>query len=160
MTDDRPDFGVLLSLAGVTFAEELRLHMHASGFVGFTTRTGFVLRLLADEPLSVRVLAERLHMTPQATLKLVEGMTLAGFVDRAPKGLDRRQRIVKIGDRGREALDAAKAFHARFELNLAAEVGADTAREVRHALELVAGRTGVRVPGGAGRDRAPGDLRH
>ncbi|TIC81292.1 hypothetical protein E8D34_18025 [Nocardioides sp. GY 10113] len=148
MTDDRQDFGVLLSLASVTFAQELRDHMHDAGFIGFTTRTGFVLRLLLTEPLSLRGLADRLHMTPQATLKLVDGMALAGFVDRATSMRDRRLRMVQVNDRGRAALDAAKGFHQKFELDLAADVGEAAAADVRRALELLANRTPVSVPGG------------
>ncbi|WP_141013997.1 hypothetical protein [Nocardioides sambongensis] len=54
MTDDRQDFGVLLALAQVTFSEELREHLRTEGHESFTTRTGFVLRLLTAEPLSLR----------------------------------------------------------------------------------------------------------
>lgn len=147
MTDDRQDFGVLLSLAQVTFTEELKSHMYDAGYVGFSTRIGFVLRLLLDEPLSLRGLADRLHMTPQATLKLVDGMTMSGFVDRSPSHLDRRLRLVSVSDCGRAALDAARAFHARLEDELAEEIGVTAARGVRRGLEALAARTPVAVPG-------------
>lgn len=148
MTDDGQDFGVLVSLAQVTFTEELKAHMYDAGYVGFTTRVGFVLRLLLEEPLSLRGLADRLHMSPQATLKLVDGMTVAGFVDRSPSHLDRRLRLVSVSDSGRAALEEARRFHGRLEEELAAEIGPTAARGLRRGLAVLANRAPVAVPGG------------
>lgn len=142
---------MLLSLAQVTFADELQAHLREAGHPGFTTRTGFVLRLLVSEPLSLRALADRLHMTPQATLKLVDVMTEAGYVDRTGSPSDGRVRLVAVNDRGREALATARAFHDRFEADLAATIGDEAAAGVRHGLELLAARTPVAVPGSRGR---------
>lgn len=149
VTSDRQDFGVLLSLAGVTFAEELRAHVQAAGFPGFSTRTGFVLRLLLAEPLGLRRLADRMHMTPQATLKVVDAMTEAGYVDRVDSPADGRVRLVAVSKRGREALATARAFHEKFEAELAASVGDATGEDVRRALECIAQRSPVVVPTGS-----------
>ncbi|WP_141013996.1 MarR family winged helix-turn-helix transcriptional regulator [Nocardioides sambongensis] len=90
-------------------------------------------------------------MTPQATLKLVDLMTEAGYVDRTDSPEDRRVRLVVVNDRGREALATAQAFHDRFESDLATSIGGEAAAGVRRGLELLAARTPVAVPGGNGR---------
>jgi DNA-binding MarR family transcriptional regulator len=144
VTADRPDFGVLIALANVTFARELQAHMTEVGFGGFTTRTGYVLRVLLAEPLSLRALADALGITSQATLKIVDAMAQGGLVDRRPSEADGRLRLVSVTDRGRDALAAARSFHERFEADLADAVGADGAARVRSALEHIA----VRAPSG------------
>lgn len=137
---------MLLSLAQVTFAEELEQHVRAAGFTGFTTRTGFVLRLLLEEPLGLRRLADRIHMTPQATLKVVDAMTEAGYVDRVGSAEDGRVRLVAVSERGREALATARTFHERFESEVAGVVGDGAVVDVRRALEVIAARSPVVVP--------------
>lgn len=149
--NDRQDFGVLLSLAQVTFAEELRTHLHDSGYTGFSTRTGFVLRLLEEKPLGLRRLADRMHMTPQATLKIVDAITEERYVDRVDSPDDGRVRLVAVSDRGRDALETARRFHQSFEDDLSARIGADAAAGARSALEVLAARAPVAVPAGGRR---------
>lgn len=146
MTDDRPDFGVLLALAQVTFAEELRSYMAEVGFAGFSTRLGAVLRVLQDRPLGLRALADELGMTSQATLKIVDRMTQLGLVDRTPSRTDGRVRLVAMSDHGRAALEVARGFHDRFESELADGIGAASAADTRRALEHVASRAPAIVP--------------
>lgn len=146
MTSERPDFGVLLALAQVTFAEELRAHMADVGFAGFSTRTGYVLRVLTAERLSLRALADELGMTSQATLKIVEPMVQSGLVERTPSPTDRRLRLITVTARGQDALSAARSFHDGFEQDLADRVGVAAAGEVRRALATIAGRAPAAVP--------------
>lgn len=138
---------MLLALAYVTFAEDLRVHMASAGYAGFTTRHGSVLRiLLQGGPLSLRLLADRLRMSSQATLKLVDQMAAAGVVARARSHDDGRVRLVRLTDSGREALARAGAFHDRFESELADKLGSDAAA-ARRVLESIAERAPVVVPG-------------
>jgi DNA-binding MarR family transcriptional regulator len=155
VTADRPDFGVLLALAHVTFADELRRHMREVGFAGFTTRTGQVLRVLLVEPLSLRALADELGMSSQATLKIVAALDRDGLVERIRSPEDQRLRLVAVAERGHAALRAARGFHRQFEADLAAELGAEPVAGARRALEEVAQRAPERVPQ-AVRPRGPG----
>ncbi|MEQ6902783.1 MarR family transcriptional regulator [Nocardioides sp. YIM 152588] len=157
MIGDRQDIGVLLSLAQVAFQEQLVADLDRQGYDGFTPRTGFVLRLLAEEPLPLARLAERLLMSPQATVKLVDLMTSHGYVERFASDEDGRLRLVAVSDRGRQALAAAHAFHERFELDLGERLGVAGAAVLREALELLAGQTAVVVPGGVRRATRGGD---
>jgi DNA-binding MarR family transcriptional regulator len=140
------DFGVLLSLAYVTFVRELDGALAAAGHPGFQRWYGFVLRALAAEPVTLRELADRLEVTSPAALKTVRAMEADGYLERLADPADGRVRRVALTDRGRAALAAARAFHARFERELAGEVGPVRVRHTRAALEAVVDRGGRELP--------------
>lgn len=139
------DFGVLLSLAGVVFVDALHQQMADDGFKDYTVRSGWVLRMLGEESLSLRELAQRMELSSPGTLKAIEPMLQAGYVERA-QGADRRVRTVQVTARGRAALLRATAFHAEFEESLAAAVGAADAAATRRGLEALVGRGSPHLP--------------
>lgn len=149
------DFGVALAVAHVTFQEALFRHMVAEGFEEFTARQGAVLRLLEDAPMSLRELAASLQMTSPGALKLVATMTAAGLVERVAEPTDRRLRLVRVTDRGHEAVVVAGRFHAAFERELAARLGADVVGSARTVLEDVAARAPASVPASLRGSRRP-----
>lgn len=132
-----PDFGVLLAIANATFIDRLHRHMEDIGFAGFTTRTGFVLRLLDGKPLSLRELADRLEMSSPAALKVIDAMVRDGYVERTSAPQDRRVRAVVPTARGYAALAAARRFHETVEEQLVADVGPEDAAAVRRGLEAI-----------------------
>lgn len=134
-----PDFGILLGLAYAAFVDELRDHLAAEGYPDLHRWFGYVARSLADGPLNLRALADRLAMTPQGALKIVDELGAGGYVERIPDPDDGRGRRVRLSKRGAAALAAARAFHQRFERELGRDIGADRAVELRALLaELVA----------------------
>lgn len=139
------DFGMLLNLAGVVFLDELTDSLRAAGFEGFNSRTGWVIRSIGDEPVSLRDLAERLSLSSPGTLKAIDPMITHGYLERASTE-DRRVRAVAVTDRGREALAAARAFHAGFEQRIGEVMGPETAALTRQALEAVVARGSRHVP--------------
>ncbi|MGB0098896.1 MAG: MarR family transcriptional regulator [Nocardioides sp.] len=139
------DFGVLLAVAHATFLDRLHRHMEELGFEGFTTRTGFVLRVLSspgeDQALSLREIADVLEMSSPAALKVVDAMVREGYVERVAGRRDRRVRAVTPTERGRAALAAARKFHADFEQSLGA-----AAPDLRAGLGLIAGQASAAIP--------------
>jgi DNA-binding MarR family transcriptional regulator len=144
--DGGDDFGVLLSLAYVTFVRELDVALAAAGYAGFQRWYGYVLRALAAEPVTLRELADRLEVTSPAALKTVRAMEADGYLERQPDPRDGRVRRVALTARGRDALTAARAFHTRFERELAEQAGAVRVRHTRVALAAVVDRGGRDVP--------------
>jgi DNA-binding MarR family transcriptional regulator len=140
------DFGVLLSLAYVAFVRELDDALSATGFPGFQRWYGYVLRALVDGPMTLRELADRLEVTSPAALKTVRAMEADGYLERRADPSDGRVRRVVLTARGSEALVAARAFHARFERELAVEVGPVRVRHTRIALAAIVDRGGRDVP--------------
>ena len=149
------DFGVLLAVAHGTFLDRLHRHMAEVGFTGFSTRTGFVLRVLDGQELSLRELADRLEMSSPAALKVIDAMVRDGFAERATSSEDRRVRAVRATAHGEAALEAAHRFHAAIEQEVVDAVGADDAAAVRRGLEAIAGQASEVIPQVLRRSTAP-----
>jgi DNA-binding MarR family transcriptional regulator len=138
---DEPDFGVLLSVAYGTFFDQLHEHLRGLGFDGFGTRTGFVLRVLGQDAMSVRELADVLEMSSPAALKVIDAMEREGYVERVAVPGDRRVRAVTPTARGRAALAAARRFHADFEEGLGPDGPA-----LRAGLTVIAAQASEAIP--------------
>jgi DNA-binding MarR family transcriptional regulator len=135
----RSDFGILLALAFAGFVDQLRAALAARGYGDLNRSFGYVARVLAVEPLSLRQLAGRLQLTSQGALKIVDDMVARGYAERIPHPGDRRSTRLRLTRRGRAALAAARAFHRRYEADLARRIGRGRVAALRSALtELVA----------------------
>jgi DNA-binding MarR family transcriptional regulator len=129
------DFGIVLALAYSTFVEELRAEHARQGFDDLGRSYGYVFRALDTEELSAAQLARRLGVSDQALTRLVDEMERKGYVERRPDPHDRRVKRLRLAPRGRKALRAARAFHARYEAELARRLGAAEVAALRATLE-------------------------
>jgi DNA-binding MarR family transcriptional regulator len=118
-----PDLGILLGLAYGSFVECLHAELAQRGFSDISAGFGYVFRSLADGPLSVTQLAERLGITTQGVTKLANDMQAAGYLVRKGDALDARVKRLELTERGRAALAAARRFHQQFERQLMAASG-------------------------------------
>jgi DNA-binding MarR family transcriptional regulator len=134
------DFGMLLGFAWAEFVAELHEALAEQGFDDLGTSFGYVFRVLLREERSVKELADLLDITPPGAVKLVDEMEAKGYVRRVADSGDRRVRRLQLTDRGRAAVVAARAFHGRFEAQLAAATSERTARDARRALQAIADR--------------------
>jgi len=140
MNGTRKDFGILLALAYAAFVDELRQALADAGFAHLHRSFGYVARALADGPLTLREVADLLDVTSPGALKIVADMAEHGYVERLDDPSDARARRVSLTKKGRAALAAARAFHARFERELARSAGRKIATAARAALEHVVER--------------------
>ena len=107
--------------------------MSRAGHAQMRPPFGFVIRALADAGLNLTELAERLGVTKQAAIKVVDEMEAYGFVERRPAPGDRRSKILGLTERGRGVSRAALATSHRIEDELRADLGdadVDAARRV------------------------------
>lgn len=135
-TNEPMDFGILLGLAYQTFVGQLHEALRADGFTDIAPTYGYVLRAIADEPINQRQLSKLLAITDQGTAKIVSAMERARLVKRVDDPEDARARMLALGSRGRELLAAARRFHARFEQQLAKQLGGSIAT-TRRVLEAI-----------------------
>ena len=112
------DIGILLGLAYAGFVDELRADLAARGFADLGPSYGYVFRVLGDGERSLSELAGLLRMTLPGAGKIVDEMEARGYVERHPDASDRRVKQLRLSPRGRAALEAAQAFHRRFERRL------------------------------------------
>lgn len=138
---DEPDFGVLLSVAYGTFFDQMHERLHGLGFAGFTTRVGFVLRVLGEESMSLREIADQLEMSSPAALKVLDTMERDGYVERVATPGDRRVRAAVATAHGRAALAAARQFHADFETSLGPDGPA-----LRQGLAVITAQASAAIP--------------
>jgi DNA-binding MarR family transcriptional regulator len=129
------DFGVLLGLAYIAFVDDLNARMRKAGFDDLGPSHGYVFRALADGPLTLSELANRLHMTTQGAGKIVDEMERGGYVRRRPDPDDGRARRIELDRRGRQALTTARKVHHEFERRLAARLGASRVKHTRAVLQ-------------------------
>ena len=135
------DFGILLGLAYRGFVERLHADLASHGLDELGPAYGYVLRMLDGEPeLRQADLAARLGMTRAGLGKIVDGMVRRGFLTRDSAPDDARAWALRIGPQGGVLLRRARAFHARFERELAEQLGEPVAA-TRRVLEHIVATT-------------------
>src|SRR5262249_20932670 len=111
----------------------LQATMQAAGHDEMRPPYGFVVRALAAGGLRLTELAERLGVTKQAALKVVDEMEADGLVTRTPAPGDRRAKIIRLTPRAEQIRAHALAASERMEAELRADLGdadVDAARRV------------------------------
>src|SRR3954453_22762487 len=135
---DATDLGILLGLAYGNFVAEMRDSLAADGFDDLHRSFGYVARLRDGQEANIREIAELLGLTSQGAVKVVDEMQAAGYMRRVNDPADGRVRRVQLTEGGNAALAAARAFHARFETELAERVGPRKAAAFRSILTEIA----------------------
>jgi DNA-binding MarR family transcriptional regulator len=142
---DVPDIGVLMGLAYGNFVAEMRAALAAEGFGDLHRSFGYVARYLSEREASISELADLLGLTNQGAVKVVDEIQAGGYVRRVSDPADGRVRRVQLTDRGREAIARSRAFHARFEAELAERLGARRAATFRAVLGEIADESAGRA---------------
>jgi DNA-binding MarR family transcriptional regulator len=133
------DFGILLALGYQGFVSRLHEDLAGHGYDDLARSDGYVFRALAVEPLTTSALASRLGVTKQGAAQIVDDMTRRGYLTSRPHPHDARARLQELSERGRGALDAARAFHRRYERALVRDHGAEAVTGLRALLTEMAG---------------------
>jgi DNA-binding MarR family transcriptional regulator len=96
-----------------------------------------VFQFLDDTGTTVSLLAERAQMTKQAMAELVAHLEAHGYVVRTPDPADRRAKLVRPTQRGREVVEIAQALVPELEQWVDSLLGADRARALREDLQTL-----------------------
>src|SRR5690348_13252868 len=89
------------------------------------TRHYRLLSLIPDGGVRLARVVEVTGLTKQALAQALEPLEAGGYVDVVPDPTDRRARVVRRTDRGREVIAALRQLQERYEQAWAAEVGPD-----------------------------------
>jgi DNA-binding MarR family transcriptional regulator len=122
-TSQAPDFAILVVGATREVADRLNAAVARAGIEDMRAPFGFVIRALAEAPLELTALAERLGVTKQAAIKVVDEMEARGLLAREPHPTDRRAKRLTLTARGLAVREAALAESHRMERELRAAVG-------------------------------------
>src|SRR3954454_23650232 len=130
-----PDFAILVVGANRLVADRLDAAVRRAGIEGMRAPVGFVIRALAEAPLELTALAERLGVTKQAEIRGVEEMEARGFLTREPHPTDRRAKRLTLTAKGLAVRKAALAESRRMEAELRGTLGDGDVDALRRVLE-------------------------
>jgi DNA-binding MarR family transcriptional regulator len=133
-TSQEPDFAILVVGATRLVVDRLDAAVRAAGIEGMRAPFGFVIRALAEEPLELTALADRLGVTKQAAIKVVDEMEARGLLTREPHPTDRRAKRLTLTERGLAVRAAALAESHRMERELRAAAGDNAVDAFRRVL--------------------------
>jgi DNA-binding MarR family transcriptional regulator len=95
---------------------------------------GNVFQFLDDAGTRVSMLAERAQVSKQAMAQLVAHLEAHGYVERVADPGDRRAKLVRATDRGRDVYAVAREFVAEVEARLTDRMGEAKLRRLRELL--------------------------
>ncbi|RYZ04529.1 MAG: MarR family transcriptional regulator [Myxococcales bacterium] len=128
--------------------------MSRAGFGDLRESHGYLIQHLLREPHSVGELSKLLGVSQQAVSKTVAELTRSGYLERQPGG-DARVRLVRLSERGHEAVVTARRVRDRLDRRLLRRLGERRASALgaglRELLRELGGADAVkarRVPSG------------
>jgi DNA-binding MarR family transcriptional regulator len=103
-------------------------------FPGLRARHYRLLSFISDDGVRLSRVAEASGLTKQALAQALTPLEAGGYVDVVPDPTDRRARVVRRSDRGRDAVAAVRAMEAAYEREWSERVGAERWATVRTVL--------------------------
>ena len=130
-----PNLGLLLREPYRLGNEQLHLRIAEGGHPEVRAPHGNVLQYLDAEGTRVSELARRAQVTKKSMAELVAHLERHGYVERVPDPADRRAKLVRATDRGREVYAIARDAVAELEREWTGILGE---RKMRRLAELLA----------------------
>ncbi len=109
----------------------------AAGFEDFTPAQARVFQRIGPDGTRLTELAQAAQITKQTAGFLVDQLERAGYVERTPDPVDARARLVRVADRGAEAVLVGAAAIAEVEAEWTEYVGTRRMVELRKTLDLL-----------------------
>lgn len=128
---------VLLREAFVALNGQVVPRLAERGFPDVRPAHNAVFQYLDWSGTTVSTLAERAEMTKQAMGELVTYLEERGYVDRVPDPNDRRAKLVRPTDKGREVYAVVRDLIPELEQRLADTLGATRVRQLRRDLQTI-----------------------
>ncbi len=127
----------LLTQARDIALEGLHRRLADEGFEGIRFVHGSVFRHIDAEGSRLTTLAERSGLTKQAIGELVGDLENHGYLERVADEADRRAKIIRLTEQGRNAQLAAARILADVEQRWSRLLGKDEVTVLRRALEQI-----------------------
>lgn len=130
-----PNVGVLLFIPYRAMEERVFAALANAGHGGMTVAQGRVFQRIGPHGTRLTELAEQAQVTKQTAGFLVDQLESAGYVTRAVDPSDARARLVRITERGADAVAVGAAVVAEVEAEWTRHLGVRQMSQLRRALE-------------------------
>jgi DNA-binding MarR family transcriptional regulator len=124
--------------------DELHRRLAGEGFTEIRPGHGCVFRFVGGEGSHLTELAQRSGFTKQAVGEVASDLERLCYVERVPDPDDRRAKIIRLTEHGRQAQAAAMRIFADIERRWAERYGEERIALLRETLEEIAARE--RIP--------------
>jgi DNA-binding MarR family transcriptional regulator len=138
-SERRPPLSVLLIAAERALAAELEEGLRAAGLSDLRAAHAQVFLALDLEGSRLTDLASRAGMTKQAMGELVRYLEHHAYLEVEPDSRDRRAKLIRPTERGRNAHQASVGLLAESDRRLAERLGEEGLRVLRTQLGLISG---------------------
>lgn len=124
----------LLRHARTTYGKAMRAALDEAGFDDIPANGLYLIGALAMDGTQLREVVRSLGTSKQAASQLVESLVMRGYLERATDPDDRRQMIVTLTGRGRDAAQVQANAREAIDAELVERVGRDCYDSARRAL--------------------------
>ena|SRR5919109_2088556 len=133
----------LLAMAAQLATDEFFGRLHAHGFETVRPGHGCVFGHIEPEGSRLTDLAARAGYTKQTVGEVTSELEELGYVERVPDPEDKRVKIIRLTDRGREAQRVGQGLIADVEAEWSRRYGKQRVAQLRELLEEVVGQIGA-----------------
>ncbi|WP_030170922.1 MarR family winged helix-turn-helix transcriptional regulator [Spirillospora albida] len=139
MSSDPPGFELPLRLflAFRVIIDDLHAELDAQGHPDLRPMHGFVFQAIGPDGSTAVELGRRLGVSKQAAGKMVESLERMGYVVRTSDPDDARRKIVRLTERGVDALARSARIFDRIRSDLAGRLGPDRLRALEDDLRAI-----------------------
>jgi DNA-binding MarR family transcriptional regulator len=128
----------LLDVVKEAMLAEFREELASTGYADIRPTHGCVFRFVRGEGMRLTELAGLAGITKQSAGELVDDLVERGYVERVPDPIDRRAKLIRLTERGKEAQAVGFGLFAGIEERWAERYGAESFAQLRALLEEVA----------------------
>lgn len=147
-TADQPNIGLLLFIPYRELENRVIAALRAAGFDDVTTAQMKIAQRIGPNGTRLTELAEQAQVTKQTAGFLVDQLERAGWVERIPDPSDKRARLVRISQRGGQAIPIADGVLAEVEAEWTAHLGTRRMAQLRGSLTALREITDPYAEGG------------
>jgi DNA-binding MarR family transcriptional regulator len=134
VADDGLNIGLLLFIPYRAMDTRVFQAMAAAGFDDVTPAQSRIFQRIGPDGTRLTELAEQAQVTKQTAGFLVDQLERAGYVERTPDPTDARARLVRITDKGADAVPIGNAAVAEIEGEWSAHLGPRRMAQLRDIL--------------------------
>lgn len=128
----------LLDVVMESMLVEFRAELGESEFSDVRPTHGCVFRFVREDGMRLTRLAELAHITKQSAGEIVDDLAARGYVERVPDPADKRAKLIRLTERGREAQAYGFGLFGEVEKRWMDRYGREKIEGLRQTLEEIA----------------------